>query len=166
MEIRETYNAETRTDWRAWLATHHSSTAGIRLVLQKSPDSLALAYLDAVEEAICFGWIDGISESLNDVERAQRFTPADRKATGMMEAGFNETSLPGVTTRQALRLQGPGTNFPAERFSNLASRDLTRTTCSKRPSGSPRPGSFPSACHCRKRGWRCRQFPRFPRRLF
>jgi Bacteriocin-protection, YdeI or OmpD-Associated len=74
MQIRETFNAETRAAWRAWLETHHSSTAEIWLVLQKSPDSTELAYLDAVEEAICFGWIDGISKPLNDLERAQRFT--------------------------------------------------------------------------------------------
>jgi uncharacterized protein YdeI (YjbR/CyaY-like superfamily) len=75
MEIRETYSAATRADWRGWLENHHSSTAEIWLVLQKSPDSLALTYLDAVEEAICFGWIDGIAKLLNDRERVQRFTP-------------------------------------------------------------------------------------------
>lgn len=75
MEIRETFNAETRAEWRTWLETHHFSTAEIWLVLKKSPNSTELTYLDAVEEAICFGWIDGISKPLNDLERAQRFTP-------------------------------------------------------------------------------------------
>jgi uncharacterized protein YdeI (YjbR/CyaY-like superfamily) len=75
MEIGKTYKVTTRVDWRAWLETQHACKAEIWLVLQKDPEALPLTYLDAVEEAICFGWIDGIPKSLNDREYAQRFTP-------------------------------------------------------------------------------------------
>jgi uncharacterized protein YdeI (YjbR/CyaY-like superfamily) len=75
MEIRNTYKAEARSDWREWLENHHCSSTEIWLILQKSSHSPNLTYLDAVEEAICFGWIDGISKKFTNTESAQRFTP-------------------------------------------------------------------------------------------
>ena len=75
MEVRETFRAKSGVEWRAWLENHHASATEIWLLLERLPDPLGLSYLDAVEEAICFGWIDGISKSLGDHERAQRFTP-------------------------------------------------------------------------------------------
>ena len=75
MEIGETLRAKVRADWRTWLERHHASATEIWLVLGRSSEPLGLTYLDAVEEAICFGWIDGISKTLGDHERAQRFTP-------------------------------------------------------------------------------------------
>lgn len=75
MEIRKTLRASCRADWRAWLESHHTSTTEIWLVLERSPHPVGLSYLDAVEEAICLGWIDGISKPFGDHERAQRFTP-------------------------------------------------------------------------------------------
>jgi uncharacterized protein YdeI (YjbR/CyaY-like superfamily) len=75
MEIGETFRAACRAEWRTWLESHHASSAEIWLVLEQLPNSHGPSYLDAVEEAICFGWIDGISKPLGDHERAQRFTP-------------------------------------------------------------------------------------------
>ncbi len=46
--------------WRAWLLEHHDDTPGIWLVLKKKGDTVTeLGYAEAVEEAVCFGWIDG-----------------------------------------------------------------------------------------------------------
>src|SRR5665647_3876188 len=46
--------------WRAWLLAHHSSAAGVWLVLHKEGgDVTTLTYADALDEALCFGWIDG-----------------------------------------------------------------------------------------------------------
>jgi uncharacterized protein YdeI (YjbR/CyaY-like superfamily) len=75
MEITDRFNASTRTAWREWLAEHHASAKEIWLVFAKGTSSCSLTYLDAVEEAICFGWIDGIAKRASDVESAQRFTP-------------------------------------------------------------------------------------------
>ncbi len=46
--------------WRAWLLAHHDDVPGVWLVLTKRGDTVTeLTYAAAVEEAVCFGWIDG-----------------------------------------------------------------------------------------------------------
>lgn len=51
--------AETRADWRRWLAANHGRTEGVWLVtFKKDSGKPHLPYADAVEEALCFGWID------------------------------------------------------------------------------------------------------------
>ena len=60
----------TRARWRAWLAKNHERGEGVWLVLgKKSAKTRRLSYDEAVEEALCFGWIDSRSRSLDD-ERA------------------------------------------------------------------------------------------------
>ncbi|TAN25981.1 MAG: hypothetical protein EPN30_04620 [Actinomycetota bacterium] len=62
--------------WRAWLESHHADHPGVWLVLQKQGgQTTALTYAQALDEALCFGWIDGqIARRDNDSYR-QRFTP-------------------------------------------------------------------------------------------
>lgn len=65
-----------RAAWRAWLAEHHRTTAAIWLITYRSPTTRpSVPYLHAVEEALCFGWIDGIAKGLDAERSAQRFTP-------------------------------------------------------------------------------------------
>ena len=67
---------KTRDEWRRWLNRHHSSNAGIWLVFyKKHTDKPALEYDDAVEEALCFGWIDSIIKKLDDERYVRKFTP-------------------------------------------------------------------------------------------
>jgi uncharacterized protein YdeI (YjbR/CyaY-like superfamily) len=54
---------EDRSAFRKWLAKNHASSEGIWLVLRKG--SKALSATDALEEAICFGWIDGVMKSID-----------------------------------------------------------------------------------------------------
>ena len=65
-----------RAGWRSWLAENHSSSRGCWLVVdrRKDPDPSRLAYLDAVEEALCFGWIDSTVRP-GDGASYQRFSP-------------------------------------------------------------------------------------------
>ena len=50
---------KSRKAWRTWLETHHASSMGTWLVYAKKRSGLpSLTYNDAVEEALCFGWID------------------------------------------------------------------------------------------------------------
>jgi len=62
--------------WRAWLDRHHADHPGVWLVLhKKGGQTTALTYSQALDEALCFGWIDGqIARRDNDSYR-QRFTP-------------------------------------------------------------------------------------------
>jgi uncharacterized protein YdeI (YjbR/CyaY-like superfamily) len=81
MEITVTFYAEDRAAWREWLAANHSTKREIWLVYyKKSSEKPSIAYSDAVEEALCFGWIDGMVKSLNAESTAQRFTPRRPKS--------------------------------------------------------------------------------------
>lgn len=76
MTITETFYAPDRAAWRAWLAENHASAGEIWLLFpSKESGKPRVSYLHAVEEAICFGWIDGIAKKMNDEFTAQRFTP-------------------------------------------------------------------------------------------
>jgi len=92
----------TRKEWRAWLAQHHASSAGVRLVFHKAHTGVkSIAYEDAVREALCFGWIDSLIKKLDDDRYTLKFTPrkptskwsdinrkrwADLKAAGLLTA--------------------------------------------------------------------------------
>jgi uncharacterized protein YdeI (YjbR/CyaY-like superfamily) len=65
-----------REDWRAWLAENHATAQEIWLVIRKRHTSKAgLTYAAALEEALCFGWIDGILKRIDDEKHTIRFTP-------------------------------------------------------------------------------------------
>jgi uncharacterized protein YdeI (YjbR/CyaY-like superfamily) len=63
--------------WRAWLGEHHDDAAGVWLVLAKKGTSepTSLTYPQAVEEALCHGWIDGQAQRGDALTYRQRFTP-------------------------------------------------------------------------------------------
>ena len=62
--------------WRAWLAEHHTDPTGVWLVLhKKGGDVTTLTYVQAVEEALCFGWIDGQARRRDEHSSFQRMTP-------------------------------------------------------------------------------------------
>ena len=65
-----------RERWREWLARHHDGEreVWVRLLKVHVPGP-RLTYDEAVEEAICFGWVDGMMRSLDADSYAQRFTP-------------------------------------------------------------------------------------------
>ena len=63
--------------WRAWLDEHHGDPTGVRLVLAKkgTTEPTSLSYAQALEEALCHGWIDGQSRRRDEATFWQRFTP-------------------------------------------------------------------------------------------
>jgi uncharacterized protein YdeI (YjbR/CyaY-like superfamily) len=65
------------TAWRAWLGEHHNDPAGVWLVLAKkgTVDPTSLTYDQALDEALCHGWIDGQTRRLDESTYRQRFTP-------------------------------------------------------------------------------------------
>jgi len=67
---------DTRAQWRAWLAEHHDSSDGVWLVLWRARSGrTGPTYEDAVQEALCFGWIDGKAAKLDDERTMLRFSP-------------------------------------------------------------------------------------------
>jgi uncharacterized protein YdeI (YjbR/CyaY-like superfamily) len=62
MDMTITFQPSDRAAWRNWLEQHHASSQEIWLVTSKQSPSLK--YLEAVQEALCFGWIVGIAKRL------------------------------------------------------------------------------------------------------
>lgn len=70
-----------REEWRAWLETHHA-TAQEAWVLhaKKKAARPAVTYEEAVEEALCFGWIDGLLHRVDEETYALRYSPRKRRS--------------------------------------------------------------------------------------
>jgi uncharacterized protein YdeI (YjbR/CyaY-like superfamily) len=67
---------QSRAEWRSWLRKNHRSAKEIWLVFhRKSSGKQRISYNDAVEEALCFGWIDSILHSMDEARFVQRFSP-------------------------------------------------------------------------------------------
>ncbi len=81
MEISKTLHVTNRKDWRAWLRKNHKTEKEIWLVYyKKGTGKLRIEYNDAVEEALCFGWIDSIVKTLDKESTVQSFSPRKPKA--------------------------------------------------------------------------------------
>jgi uncharacterized protein YdeI (YjbR/CyaY-like superfamily) len=76
MDIGETLYVNNREEWRAWLSKHHKTAKEIWLIYyNKQSGKKRIPYDDAVEEALCFGWIDSTVKKLEKDSSVQRFTP-------------------------------------------------------------------------------------------
>lgn len=120
MIITDTFEPRTRQDWRNWLALHHAQTKAIWLVFLKTHTRQAtFTYQDALEEALCFGWIDGVRQRIDDLRYAQRFSPRTKSSR------WSETNRALATALEARGLMTPA---------GLASRS------SAPPNTDPAPG--------------------------
>ena len=82
MEIGKTLYVSQRKDWRTWLEANFESGKQIWLVYpNKASGETRIPYNDAVEEALCFGWIDSIVKKLDTLHAVQRFTPRNPKSS-------------------------------------------------------------------------------------
>jgi len=76
VEITKTVYAGSREKWRKWLEKNHDRVDEIWLLYaKKASGKKRVEYAEAVEEALCFGWIDGIVKPVDEHFYAQRFTP-------------------------------------------------------------------------------------------
>jgi len=86
MEISEKIYLTNREQWREWLKENHATAKDIWLIYYKKNSSKPrIPYNDAVEEALCFGWIDSILKPIDENCYAQRFSPR-RKNSQLSEA--------------------------------------------------------------------------------
>ncbi|MEX2281508.1 MAG: YdeI/OmpD-associated family protein [Gemmatimonadota bacterium] len=75
------YYPKTRKEWRRWLTKNHETSSGVWLVnYKKKSGKPRVPYADAVEEALCFGWIDSVMNPLDDDSFMQLFTPRKPKS--------------------------------------------------------------------------------------
>jgi uncharacterized protein YdeI (YjbR/CyaY-like superfamily) len=98
LKLIEKLYVTNRDDWRIWLEKHHTSKKEVWLIFYKKHTSkLSIPYDDAVEEALCFGWIDSIIKRVDDEKFVRKFTPRKgssrwsetnkRRAKRMLKAG-------------------------------------------------------------------------------
>jgi uncharacterized protein YdeI (YjbR/CyaY-like superfamily) len=96
--------ASTVDDWRDWLAAHHDSEPEVWLIFHKQHTGVpSIDYSDALDEALCFGWVDSLVKRLDDRRYARKFTPrrADSKWSDINRKRYAELRADG-------RLQQPG----------------------------------------------------------
>lgn len=97
MDITETLYAATRPEWRDWLAVHYDEKTEIWLVsYRKATGRPSVPYNDAVEEALCFGWIDSTRKGIDQECYAQRYTP---RRTGSSFSQLNKERLARLIAR-------------------------------------------------------------------
>ncbi len=71
----------TRADWAAWLEREHASSPGIWLAIaRKDGGGRSVSYAEALDVALCYGWIDGRKDRLDDRAWLQRFTPRRQRS--------------------------------------------------------------------------------------
>lgn len=71
----------SREEWRSWLKKDQARTEEVWLVYyKKHTGTLSISYMDSVEEALCFGWIDGIKKRIDEEKYTHRFTPRKSKS--------------------------------------------------------------------------------------
>jgi uncharacterized protein YdeI (YjbR/CyaY-like superfamily) len=81
MEIGETLYVTTRDDFRKWLIKNHQTRKEIWLIqYKKATKKPTIDYVEAVEEALCFGWIDNTQKSMDAERYATRFSPRRPKS--------------------------------------------------------------------------------------
>lgn len=79
--IRPRFYAKDRDVWRRWLEQNHAGASEVWLVFYKKHTGKPCpSYNEAIEEALCFGWIDGIKRRIDGERYAFRFTPRNPKS--------------------------------------------------------------------------------------
>jgi uncharacterized protein YdeI (YjbR/CyaY-like superfamily) len=72
----KTLLVRTPAEWRGWLAKHHASASEVWLIFHKQRTGVAsIDHKDALDEALCFGWVDSLVKRLDDRRYALKFTP-------------------------------------------------------------------------------------------
>ena len=72
---------EDQDTWFSWLRKNHDKSTGVWLrIARKGAGAKSVPYADAVEAALCFGWIDGQKKSVDDHHWLQRFTPRSARS--------------------------------------------------------------------------------------
>jgi uncharacterized protein YdeI (YjbR/CyaY-like superfamily) len=110
--------ARDRAAWRAWLREHHATAREVWLVFpKKRTGEPTVTYEEAVEEALCFGWIDGLERRLDEDHSMQRFTPRanPRKWTQSNLDRFDRLEAAGLMTDAGRAKRPAGVTAPPPR---------------------------------------------------
>jgi uncharacterized protein YdeI (YjbR/CyaY-like superfamily) len=81
LEEKEQHYFKNDTEWRNWLHENHNKSAGVYLIFYKvSSEFESMRWEEAVQVAICYGWIDSTVKKLDEERRKQLFTPRNNKS--------------------------------------------------------------------------------------
>ena len=104
----ETLYFETAADFRAWLVKHHATANELGVVLhRKASGKPTMTWSEAVDQALCFGWIDSIARRVDETSRVQRFTPRKPKSNW---SAVNIKKVSELTARGLIIQAGTGEN--------------------------------------------------------
>ena len=126
VEITKTFYARNRAAWRKWLEKNHAREKEIWLIFpRKASGRSRVEYDEAVEEALCFGWIDGIAKSIDETQHAQRFSPRKEKSnwTDLNRQRFARLVKEGLMTGAGLA-RPPGA--PAPKVDETLPKELAK----------------------------------------
>ncbi|MER8035616.1 YdeI/OmpD-associated family protein [Streptomyces hydrogenans] len=100
----ETVTFDSAEAFEEWLGEHHADSAGIWLKLRKKgPGVVALDYAQALDVALCYGWIDGQKAKFDDLWWLQRFTPRRRTSRW---SKINREKVAALTAQGRMRPPG------------------------------------------------------------
>lgn len=106
---------EGQRDWEGWLKKHHAGSAGVWLrIAKKGAGEVSLSYAEALDAALCYGWIDGQKKGQGAHHWLQRFTPRSARSIWSKKNCANALALieqgrmkpPGL--KEVERAQGDG----------------------------------------------------------
>lgn len=120
------FRPRSRAAWRQWLDENHDSSPGTWLVYAKKHTKLpTLSYEDAVEEALCFGWIDSLIKSIDDRFHMQIFTPRKPKSAW---SALNKARVARLTKAGAMKQAGLAAVAAAKKSGRWDSRNEAALT--------------------------------------
>lgn len=122
MKVGETLYVTNRKQWRAWLAKHHKTKKEIWLVYyRKDSGKPRIPYNDAVEEALCYGWIDSTNKKIDAESTAQRYSP---RRKGSPVSPMNKERIRRLIAKEKMTRAG------MESIGHELTEDLKKTSAS------------------------------------
>lgn len=107
---------KSAADFRAWLEANHASATELWLgIYKKDSGKRGITYADALDEALCFGWIDGVRKRVDESSFTQRFTPRKPRSNWSL-----------INIRHVERLQKAG-RMTSPGMKAFAAREVTRS---------------------------------------
>jgi uncharacterized protein YdeI (YjbR/CyaY-like superfamily) len=101
--VAETITPKNAGEWRRWLQKNHARETEVWLVYVKSAHGRSVTWSDAVDEAICFGWIDTTAQPIDDKHYQQRFT---RRKRGSKWSHINKEKVKRLTAEGRMAKAG------------------------------------------------------------
>lgn len=136
----------TQSEWEAWLEGHGSTSSSVWLrVAKKSAEQPTVTCAQALESALCHGWIDGQKRSEDQHYWLQRFTPRTARASGQRSTGKKprRSSMPTKCDQPASPpSNGPSRTDDGVRLTRQRARLQSPTTCNRPWMPTPKPRRF------------------------